>query len=80
MAATKKAKKSADKKSSSGKKVIWEKENPKPSSKGLTKAEKQEAKQAAKADGRAKPSLVDNINAKKKKGKKTKTGKASKKN
>ena len=47
------------------KKAVWEGENPKSSSKKMSKGEKADATKRAKAGGRSKPSLVDNINAQK---------------
>ena len=49
----------------SKKKQIWEKKNPKKQSTPLTPKQKARAKRAAKQHGRKNPSLVDNINAKK---------------
>jgi hypothetical protein len=49
-------------------KEIWDKTNPKKKSEKMSSAEKGVATKAAKADGRDKPGLVDNINAKKKSG------------
>lgn len=48
-------------------KPVWEKPNPKQKSKKLTPKQKASAKAKAKAAGRPYPSLVDNINAAKKK-------------
>ena len=48
------------------KKEIWDKKNPAKKHKKMSSAEKGAATKAAKADGRDKPGLVDNINAKKK--------------
>lgn len=50
-------------------KPIWEKPNPKAKSKKLTPKKKAAAKAMAKAAGRSYPSLVDKINAAKKKAK-----------
>jgi hypothetical protein len=52
------------------KQKIWEKKNPKKKHKKLSADQKQAAKRSAKKHGRSTPSLVDNINAKKKAGKK----------
>lgn len=49
------------------KKPIWERPNPKAKSKKLTTPQKAKAKAIAKAAGRPYPSLVDNINATRKK-------------
>ncbi len=50
-------------------KPIWEKKNPKRKSRKMSAVEKTEAKRQARKHGRSKPSLVDNINASKGKGK-----------
>lgn len=47
------------------KKEIWDKKNPAKKHKKMSSAEKGAATKAAKADGRDKPGLADNINAKK---------------
>ena len=47
------------------KQQVWEKPNPKKKSTPLTPEQRAKAKRAAKKHGRSKPSLVDNINAKK---------------
>ena len=54
-------------------KEIWDKKNPTKKHKKMSSAEKGGATKAAKADGRDKPGLVDNINAKKKAGAKKKS-------
>ncbi len=51
------------------KKEVWDKPNPKKTSKKLTPEQKSEAKARAKAAGRSYPNLVDNM-AVSKKGKK----------
>jgi hypothetical protein len=50
-----------------GKKMVWDKPNPKKKSKALTPAQKARAKAAAKKAGRPYPNLVDNMWAGKKK-------------
>jgi hypothetical protein len=45
---------------------IWDRPNPKKRQDHLTPAEKRRATASAKRHGRSKPSLVENINAKKK--------------
>lgn len=45
------------------KKPVWEKPNPKKSSKKLTPEQKSKAKAAAKKAGRKYPNLVDNMRA-----------------
>jgi hypothetical protein len=62
---------------SNGKKKIWEKPNPKSTSKKMTSSEKTAATKTAREKGRSKPSLVDNINAQKTGG--TKKGSTRKK-
>ena len=57
------------------KKEIWDKKNPAKKHKKMSSAEKGAATKAAKADGRAKPGLVDNINAKKASAKKKSSSK-----
>ncbi len=47
------------------KKKIWDKKNPKSTSKKSTPSERASAKKRAKKQGRSRPSLVDNINAQK---------------
>ena len=59
--------------STSSKKPIWEKKNPKKKSKPLTEQQRAKAKRAAKRHGRSTPSLVDNINAQKSSKKKKST-------
>ena len=54
-------------------KEIWDKKNPAKKHEKMSSAEKGAATKAAKADGRDKPGLVDNINAKKKSGGKKKS-------
>ncbi len=46
-------------------KQVWEKKNPKQTSKQLSPSQKSDAMQQAKQHGRSTPSLVDNINASK---------------
>ena len=55
-------------------KEIWDKKSPTKKHEKMSSAEKGAATKAAKADGRDKPGLVDNINAKKKAGAKKKSG------
>jgi hypothetical protein len=45
---------------------IWERPNPKKKTTHLTASEKRRAAASARRHGRSKPSLVENINAKKK--------------
>ena len=55
-------------------KEIWDKKNPAKKHKKMSSAEKGAATKAAKADGRDKPGLADNINAKKASAKKKSAG------
>lgn len=48
------------------KKEIWDKDNPKSSPEHMSPSEKGAATKSAHKQGRSKPGLVDNINAKKK--------------
>ena len=59
-------------------KEIWDKKSPTKKHEKMSSAEKGAATKAAKADGRDKPGLVDNINAKKKAGAKKKPASAKK--